>query len=191
MGGDDLNAALSVVAGYGKYARIERERRFLLRELPQGLTRASKHKQICDNYITNTRMRLRRVRVPETNERVWKLTQKFPVAPQDFTRTVITNIYLSPIEYEMLAIFEGNEVRKNRYAYVHEERSYGVDVFLGELHGLVLAETEFASDEEMMAFAEPAFAAADVSNDEMFTGGKLAMCSREELRGALERYGLT
>src|SRR5918912_3220801 len=81
---------------YGKYARTERERKFLLRELPEPLTRASEHVQIWDNYITNTRLRLRRIRVPKTKEYILKLTQKYAPAPPDFSRTVITNTYLTP-----------------------------------------------------------------------------------------------
>src|SRR2546423_12313657 len=98
-----------------KYARVERERRFLLRDLPEGLTRASEHVQIWDNYITNTRLRLRKIRLPQTRQWITKLTQKYAPAPEDFSRTVITNIYLSAVEYEVLSVFEGNEIRKNRY----------------------------------------------------------------------------
>jgi CYTH domain-containing protein len=167
---------------YGKYARIERERRFVLRELPPGLTRASAHVQIWDNYITGTRLRLRRIRVPQTKEQKWKLTQKFAPAPADFSRTVITNIYLSAYEYEVLSVFEGNEIRKNRYPFEYEGRAFGIDVFLGGLWGLILAETEFETDEEMNSLQVPPFAAAEVTNDELFTGARLAHLTFEELR---------
>lgn len=172
---------------YGKYARVERERRFLLRELPEGLTRASEHVQIWDNYITNTRLRLRKVRVPQTKEYKFKLTQKFAPAPPDFSRTVITNTYLTPYEYEVLSVFEGNEIRKNRYPFEHQGRAYGIDVFLGALWGLILAETSFETDEEMDGFRVPAFAVRDVTNDEMFTGAKLVGLSADEIREQLKR----
>ena len=172
---------------YGKYARVERERRFLLRELPEGLTRASSHLQIWDNYITNTRMRLRKVRVPQTKEYTWKLTQKFAPAPPDFSRTIITNIYLTEYEYEVLSIFEGNEIRKNRYPFEHEGRAYGIDMFLGALWGLILAETSFETDEEMDSFRVPPFAVLDVTNDEMFTGAKLVELSADNIREELRR----
>ena len=172
---------------YGKYARVERERRFLLRELPEGLTRASQHLQIWDNYITNTRLRLRKVRVPQTKEYTWKLTQKFAPAPPDFSRTIITNIYLTEYEYEVLSVFEGNEIRKNRYPYEHDGRAYGIDMFLGNLWGLVLAETSFETDEEMDSFVMPPFAVLDVTDDEMFTGGKLVEFSADKIREELRR----
>jgi CYTH domain-containing protein len=172
---------------YGKYARMERERRFLLAELPEGLTRASEHVQIWDNYITNTRLRLRKIRVPKTKEYVLKLTQKFTPDAEDFSRTTITNIYLSPAEYQVLSIFEGNEIRKNRYPFEHEGRKYSIDVFLGALWGLILAETDFETDEEMEAFTPPPFVAREVTNDELFTGGSLVNLSFDELRGEMEK----
>jgi CYTH domain-containing protein len=172
-----------------KYARIERERKFLLRDLPEPLTRASTHVQIWDNYITNTRLRLRKIRVPQTKEYILKLTQKFAPAPPDFSRTIITNTYLTPYEYEVLSVFEGNEIRKNRYPYEFEGRAYGVDVFLGALWGLILAETSFETDEEMEGFGVPPFAVRDVTNDEMFTGAELVGRSADEIREELKRRG--
>lgn len=174
-------------ASYGKYARIERERRFLLRELPEGLTRASQHLQIWDNYITKTRLRLRKIRVPQTKEYIWKLTQKFAPAPPDFSRTVITNTYLTEYEYEVLSVFEGNEIRKNRYPFEYEGRAFSIDMFLGALWGLILAETSFDTDEEMDGFATPPFAAFDVTNDEMFTGGRLVELTADDIRDELQR----
>src|SRR5919107_4401834 len=133
-------------------ARVERERRYLLRELPPGRKPSDPHTQITDNYITGTRLRLRKVRVPATNEWTLKLTQKFAPDPSDFSRTLITNIYLTEYEYEVLSVFEANELRKNRYPYEHDGRLYSVDVFLGPLRGLITAETDFDTDEEMDAF---------------------------------------
>lgn len=170
-----------------KYARIERERKFLLRELPSPLTRASEHVQIWDNYITGTRLRLRKIRVPQTKQWKLKLTQKFTPAPPDFSRTIITNTYLSAYEYQVFSVFEANEIRKNRYPFEYEGRKYSIDVFLGALWGLILAETDFETDEEMDNFTLPSFAVRDVTNEEMFTGGMLVNLTIEELRSELEK----
>ena len=58
-----------------KTSRTELRRVFLLENLPKPLTRASRHLQIFDNYIENTRLRLRSVRVPETKDWTWILQQ--------------------------------------------------------------------------------------------------------------------
>lgn len=173
-----------------KYARIERERRYLLQDLPEGLTRADHHLQITDNYITGTHLRLRKVRDPQTNKWVVKFTQKFAPNPNDLSRTTITNTYLNPIEAETLAIFDANEIRKNRYHFEYEGRQFSVDMFLGDLFGLVLAEVSFDNDDELDNFPLPAFAVADVTNNEVFTGGRLSQLSLMEIKDELIRNGL-
>src|SRR5437667_9825766 len=105
-----------------KYAHIERERRYLLQDLPEGLNRADHHLQITDNYLIGTRLRIRKVRDPKTNKWVVKFTQKFAPNENDLSRTMITNIYLNAIEAEPLAIFEANEIRKNRYRLKFQDR---------------------------------------------------------------------
>src|SRR5215813_3864760 len=156
-----------------KYARVERERRYLLQELPAGLTRADHHLQITDNYLTGTRLRIRKVRDPRTNKWVVKFTQKFAPNPQDFSRTIITNTYLNAIEAETVSIFSANEIRKNRYKFEFEDQTFSIDMFLGDLFGLVLAEISFETDEELERFPKPPWALADVTQIELFTGGRL------------------
>ena len=173
-----------------KYARVERERRYLLQDLPEGLSRADHHFQITDNYLTGTRLRIRKVRDPKTNKWVVKFTQKFAPNPADLSRTVITNLYLNAIEAETLAIFEANEIRKNRYHFEFQDRQFSVDMFLGDLFGLVLAEISFETDEEMDNFPPPSFAIADVTNNEIFTGGRLSELNFETIRAEIESSGL-
>jgi CYTH domain-containing protein len=180
----------NVVIPESKYALIERERRYLLRDLPEGLSRADHHLQITDIYITGTRLRIRKVRDPKTNKWIVKFTQKFAPNPNDFSRTIITNTYLSAMEAEMLSMFNANEIRKNRYKFEFEGRTFSVDMFLGDLFGLVMAETGFDSDEAMDNFPLPAFAVADVTNNELFTGGRLSELTFAEIQKEIESRGL-
>ena len=173
-----------------KYARVERERKFLLADLPEGLTRADPHLQITDNYITGTRLRLRKVRDPRTNKWVAKFTQKFAPDTEDLSRTIITNTYLNALEAETLAVFNTNEIRKNRYRFEFAGREFGVDMFLGDLFGLVLAEVSFARDEELDSFVKPPFAIADVTNDLVFTGGSLCELTFAEVKQHILEEGL-
>ena len=180
----------NVVIPESKYARVERERSYLLRDLPKGLTRADHHLQITDNYITGTRLRIRKVRDPKTNKWVVKFTQKFAPNTHDFSRTIITNTYLTAIEAETLSMFDANEIRKNRYKFEFEGRTFSIDMFIGDLFGLVLAETGFESDEEMDNFPLPPFALADVTNDELFTGGRLSELTFADIQSEVESSGL-
>ena len=173
-----------------RYARVERERRYLLRDLPDGLTRADPHLQITDNYITGTRLRIRKVREPRTNKWTVKFTQKFAPDPNDLSRTIITNTYLNALEAEVLAVFNSNEIRKNRYKFEFEGRTFGVDMFLGDLFGLVLSEVSFETDEELDSFSKPPFALADVTNEPLFTGGRLCELTFSDVRAQIAELGL-
>jgi len=173
-----------------KYACVERERRYLLADLPEGVTRADHHLQITDNYITGTRLRIRKVRDPQTNKWVVKFTQKFAPDPEDLSRTIITNLYLNATEAETLSIFEANEIRKNRYYFDFEGRRFSIDMFLGDLFGLILAEVSFETAAELDVFPKPPFAIADVTKDVIFSGGKLSELTFADVREEIQRRGL-
>lgn len=177
----------NTVVPQSRYARLERERRYLLKDLPEGLTRASPHLQITDNYITGTRLRLRKVREPQSNKWTVKFTQKYAPNPADLSRCIITNTYLTAAESEVLAVFEANEIRKNRYPFEFAGRKFSIDLFLGDLFGLVLAETSFANDEELDSFPQPPFAVEDVTNDNLFSGGNLSVSTFAEVREEWQR----
>ena len=172
-----------------KYARVERERRYLLQDLPEGMSRADYHLQITDNYITGTRLRIRKVRDPRTNKWTVKFTQKFAPDPNDLSRSIITNTYLNALEAETLSVFNSNEIRKNRYYFDYEGRRFNVDMFLGDLFGLVLAEVGFETDEELRTFPKPAFALADVTTNGVFSGGSLCELTFAEVREEILKRG--
>ena len=174
-----------------KYARVERERRYLLRDLPEGMTRADPHLQITDNYMTGSSLRMRKVREPRSNKWTVKFTQKFAPNPDDLSRTIITNTYLNALEAEVLSpIFNSNEIRKNRYPFEFDGREFSIDMFLGDLFGLVLAETSFETDEELDNFPTPPFALADVTSESLFSGGRLCELTFSDVRAEIAKRGL-
>ncbi len=165
-----------------KTYRIERRRVFLLENLPAPLTRASRHLQIFDNYIENTRLRLRSIRAPETKMWQWILQQREPL--ENLSEWKITEMNLNEIEHQQFEIFEGrevkknervetNEIRKNRYFYEFNNKQIEIDLFLGELWGLVLGRVFFDASEELNFFSPPSFAVAEVTSDEFFIGANL------------------
>src|SRR3954449_11569972 len=84
----------------GKYARVERERRFLLAEPPDPAA-VTAIRMITDRYLVGTRLRLRRSESPDGGCEL-KLTQKVPAARPGAVQGLITNTYLSPAEYDVL-----------------------------------------------------------------------------------------
>ncbi len=54
------------------------------------------------------------------DEAVLKLGQKEVTSPPDFSRMTITNIYLSPGEYDVFARLPARELHKTRYSLEDE-----------------------------------------------------------------------
>ena len=162
--------------GTGRYARLERERRWLLDRVPDGVTRPI---EIVDRYVTGTRLRLRRM--SDADVSVFKLAQKVRVDRTDPSAVMLTNIYLSAGEYERLHALPGLELRKTRYAL----RRLAVDRFQGALDGLVLAEAEAETETEGDVASDPPFPVAEVTHDDRFSGGRLAATTADQLRTLL------
>jgi CYTH domain-containing protein len=162
----------------GKYARLELERRFLVDETPASVSRNDGW-LIVDRYIIGTQLRLRRMEPFGVGEMLYqpeaplKLTQKETIAPPDYSRMTITNIYLSPAEYDLLARLPAHELRKRRYRLEERGRSYTFDFFEEHLTGLVIAEAPYEADEARPTDLPP-WASAEVSGDVRFSGGALA-----------------
>lgn len=168
----------------GRYAQVERERRFLLAVAPtEGVLR---RRQITDRYILGTRLRLRRVCDLVDGTCELKFTQKVPAAGPGHVQGLITNIYLSPAEYDLLATLPAAVLSKTRLNLP----SLGIDVFDPPLHGLVLAEAEFETDEQARAYRPPLEPVAEVTADARFTGGSLVRADRRELLSWLAEYGI-
>ena len=165
-----------------KTNRTETHRSFLIEGLPEPLTRASAHIQIFDNYIVGTRLRLRAVRDPETSTWTRILQQRFPLHPDEFATIKLAELYLNDAEYAHFEIFEGTEIRKNRYFHEFDGRSFAFDVFLGKLWGLNIARIEFDSPAAADAFESPPFAVVEITNDPFFQGDILVTKEFEGVR---------
>jgi CYTH domain-containing protein len=169
----------------GKYARIERERRFLLAGPPPASAVVAT-RRITDRYLTGTRLRLRQVHSVDAREYEYKFTQKIPAGAPGATQGLITTAYLDRAEYDLLASLPADVLFKTRLSVP----PMGIDLFDGPLTGLVLAEAEFTSDESAGAFTPPPYCAAEVTDDPRFTGGRLVLADRAELTQWLFDYGI-
>jgi len=161
-----------------KYAQIEYERRFLLRQLPSDLQR-DQFIQITDVYIPYTRLRLRKMASPSGEILALKLTQKYRHSDLPASQTIITNFYLNEVEFDTLAGLSGRILSKQRYTYHHAGHRWSLDVFQGPLHGLILAEIEAQSAEALAQVPIPRFAFKEVTDDPRVTGGALVQATAE------------
>jgi CYTH domain-containing protein len=163
-----------------KYACLELERRFLLTELPVSLAGQPYRWHIIDRYLPNTRLRLRRMSAYGDEQDVTKFGQKYRKKDQSAAEAILTNLYLNEAEYSRLSSLEARELIKKRYSYPHQGFNYSIDVFEGRLAGLILAEIECETTEQLTTMRVPAFALREVTADLFFTGGNLASLTRTE-----------
>jgi CYTH domain-containing protein len=121
--------------GY-KYARIERERRFLIDQFPSHAN-VTRTRRILDRYIDGTSLRLRQ-QCDSDNPVVFKLTQKVPKRSRGAQQGFITSMVLSQEEFRVFAQLPAKTLTKVRYSVP----PFGIDVFEGSLKGLVLDSRE-------------------------------------------------
>ena len=152
-----------------KYAFVERERRWLCREVPVALIRRSE--RLTDLYVTGTRLRLREALPLDGGEPKRRLGRKADV---DASTRLITSIYLTDAEFALLKGLPGRTLCKVRHQLGPVNGvEMSVDEFEGPLAGLVMAEAEFDSAEAMAAYPAPNFATREVTDDPRFCGGWL------------------
>jgi CYTH domain-containing protein len=140
-------------------------------------------RRIADRYIDGGNLRLRQ-QSDDENETVFKLTQKLPTDATGARQGLITTMYLTEDEFQLLANLPAKMLTKTRYSVP----PFGIDVFEDTLTRLVMAEAEFNSAEEASALSLPSFIVREVTEDPRFTGGELVRTSRQELEKLLAEF---
>ncbi len=158
---------------YLKYARVERERRWLLAAAPD-LATATRAMDIRDRYLIGTRLRLREVTDADGTV-VRKLGHKVRLGDGP-GEVACTSVYLDDTEWEMLAALPADILEKRRTVLPVEGGAVAVDVFGGHLVGLVLAEID-NQDGPSIDLPASFHSLGEVTDDEVFTGAALARSS--------------
>ncbi|TNM46098.1 hypothetical protein FHP29_03990 [Nocardioides albidus] len=149
-----------------KYAVVERERRFLVARIPDGVSEVW---QIEDRYVDGARLRLREVRKPDGSVQR-KVGHKVRLH-DDPSEVACTSLYLDDTEWALLADRLPTRTLRKRRHHVHRD---GLHVVVDELEdGTLLAEID---DGDGAPAAVPAWleVISDVSAEEAWTGGALA-----------------
>ena len=136
---------------------MEIERKFLIKQIPEGCT-SFPCRQIEQAYLNTDPV----VRVRRDNDDYY-LTYKGKglLSREEY------NLPLNKEAYEhLLAKADGIILTKKRYMIPvpgNDHLTIELDVFEGHYDGLILAEVEFASEEEAKAFNPPAWCGEDVT----------------------------
>ncbi len=145
---------------------MEIERKYLIHSLPERLEQYES-KQIEQGYLcTNPVVRIRR-----SNEN-YILTYKGEglMVREEY------NLPLTKEGYEhMRGKADGILIKKTRYLIPLTDRlTIELDVFSGELEGLLLAEVEFETEEEANSFIPPAWFGEDVTFSDKYHNSTLS-----------------
>jgi CYTH domain-containing protein/CHAD domain-containing protein len=151
---------------------VERERKFLVDELPDDLV-PSTAVPFRQGYLASGPYRS--VRVRDAGSEGCTLTFK---AGGGAERTEI-DVPIQRSEFDAAwPHTEGQRLEKTRQRIAFGEHVIELDVFGGDLDGLVLAEVEFDSAAAMESFEPPPWFGRDVTDDDGYTNASLALHGR-------------
>lgn len=156
-------------------------RRFLLEGLPDGMRTLDRHLQIFENYVEETGLRFRKIRVPETSERLFLLEKTKQMGE------IGGFIQLSEPEYGRFKTFWGREIRLNRYRHELVAPNAYVDIFLGALSGLCIQTFDFPEAEKAREFSPDFPYLTDITDDRIFDGGSLVDLDFDKVRRHIEQ----
>ncbi len=164
----------------------ELELTYLAKILPSGLKDVEK-KEMLDIYIPassdHPTLRIRK------NGDKHEITKKQPIVDGDASRQLETTIKLTPAEFADLSQLPGKRVQKTRYLYPENNVNYEIDVFGGDLSGLVLVDVEFATVQEKANFTAPEWCLAEVTQETFLAGGMLCGKKYAEIEQNLAKFG--
>lgn len=148
-----------------KYAVVERERRFLVAAIPEGVVGT---KEISDRYLVGTRLRLREVREADGTV-VRKVGHKVRLG-EGPAEVACTNFYLNDREWIVLQGIPAQVLRKTRHVVQRDGWTVAIDEYQD---GTLVAEID---DGDRPTHVVPAWldVLEDVSDDERWTGAALA-----------------
>jgi adenylate cyclase len=145
---------------------VEVERKFLVPEAPD--LSGTEAEEIVQGYLAigaDGEVRLRRrgdalVLTAKRGSGLSREEAEVEVAPEQFER--------------LWPLTEGRRLHKRRHVVPDGDRRIEVDVYEGELEGLVVAEVEFPSEQAARAFEPPPWLGDEVTGDERYLNETLA-----------------
>jgi adenylate cyclase len=152
----------------GGQSHTEIERKFLVRQLPDGLATCP-HADMWQGYLVTAPDGVQ-VRLRKAGEQC-SLTYKRNRGSVREER----EIELTREQFDVLwPATEGRRLTKTRYHVPLGNRVVEIDVYSGKRNGLIVAEVEFESEESARNFDVPEWLGDDVSHDPRYSNQLLA-----------------
>ncbi len=149
---------------------LETERKFLVNTPPENIEQYPNEKIIQGYLIISkdeTELRLR-----QEGEKYFQTVKSKTESPE--TR-IEKEIEISQEQFHSLwGMTQGRRVEKTRYKIPFEEKTIDLDIYHGELEGLISAEIEFANKEDSENFTPPTWLSNEVTKDKRYKNQNLA-----------------
>jgi len=142
----------------------EIERKFLLRDT--GFLQGLPGERICQGYLSDAVDATVRVRLVGNQGFLTIKGRSHGISRSEFEYPIPAT------DAEQLAMCGASRIDKTRYRIPHGGHLWEVDVFSGANEGLVVAEIELASEEEV--FARPDWLGEEVSHDSRYFNSQLS-----------------
>ena len=151
----------------------EIERKFLLKRVPKELIKDIKPLEIVQTYLQSPEGQERRVRA--INNETFVRTVKTPITPDGLKREE-NERQISQEDYNLfLTQKKGNTIKKRRYKIpVNSVLTFEIDVYEGDLSGLLVVEVEFPSEELAKNFQKPDWFGKEVTSNKAYKNASLA-----------------
>jgi CYTH domain-containing protein len=150
-----------------KYAKLEIERRWLVRDLAAAMQLAGRVRLIEDRYIDGTHLRLRKV-IDDGQTTTFKLGKKYERSDANAQPAVST--YLSEAEFGVLAALPARAASKQRFACA----GGSLDVYGAPRSGFAVFEMEFEALAAATSYVPPPFAGEEVTGQSAYNGLAMA-----------------
>jgi len=147
----------------------EIEKKFLVKSLPENLEQYP-HKDIVQGYLAitedGTEVRLRK-----------KGKKYFQTVKSGAGKTRFeSEVEITEDQFNTLwEATKGKRVEKTRYEIPHESGTIELDIYHGDLDGLLLAEMEFSSEKDSNEFVTPIWLSEEVTDDKKYKNQNLAL----------------
>ena len=159
---------------------LEIEKTFLVKNIPD--LASIKQIRIKQGYISSPPSPLR---IRQKGD-AFELTKKLPLKENDYSSNQEINIFLTEYEFNKIWPLVERSLEKSRYCIdIGENLTAELDIFEGDLLGLVFVEVEFLSQEMMEAFVPPEWFGKDVTQESFSANSFLACKNFEQIKNLI------
>ncbi len=164
---------------------LEIELTYLAKQIPVEIVNAV-GQELIDIYVPEDvdfpQLRIRK------KDNHYEITKKSPFKQGDLSAHYEDTILLNEAEYWVLSRVSSKKLEKRRFSSSVGNYMIELDIFQGDLTGLVLIDFEFKTLEDKAEFTPPFYCLADVTQEKLMLGNHLAGKTYQDIEPILKAF---